>query len=150
MIRGSPSFIHHSTIPPSWLHKSHAASRRVRVVTGLPVEWGKYCRTVALGNILLTLARRKGRRPFFFCTPVGSLTFSSDGTLLTSGRHDKAMSPWDVQTGRVVKIFHGYTGSVRSVFRLQHDHISIPGPDDLFVGYLSRGVLSRYSAAQSR
>jgi len=46
---------------------------------------------------------------------VGSLSFSSDGTLLVSGSHDKTAKFWDIQTGGVVKTFHGHSSWVCSV-----------------------------------
>ena len=36
---------------------------------------------------------------------VTSVAFSSDGTLLVSGSHDKTVKLWDVQTGGVIKTF---------------------------------------------
>jgi len=55
---------------------------------------------------------------------VRSLTFSSDGTSLVSGSYDKTVKLWDVQTGGVVKTFHGHTGKIRSV-SISADHTTI-------------------------
>ena len=44
-----------------------------------------------------------------------SLSFSLDGTLLISGSDDKTAKLWDIQTGGVIKTFHGHTSWVRSV-----------------------------------
>ena len=46
---------------------------------------------------------------------VGCVVFSSDGTSLVSGGHDKTVKLWDVQTGGVVKTFIGHTGEVSSI-----------------------------------
>ena len=44
-----------------------------------------------------------------------SVTFSSDGTSLVSGSDDKTLKLWDVQTGGVVKTFHGHTSWILSL-----------------------------------
>jgi WD40 repeat protein len=46
---------------------------------------------------------------------VTSLAFFPDGTSLVSGSIDKTVKLWDVQTGGVVKTFHGHPGLVSSV-----------------------------------
>ena len=44
-----------------------------------------------------------------------ALTFSLDGIFLVSGGDDETVKLWDVQTGGVVKTFHGHTQVVNSV-----------------------------------
>jgi WD40 repeat protein len=39
---------------------------------------------------------------------VRSVTFSSDGRSLASGSDDRTVKLWDMQTGGVVKTFHGH------------------------------------------
>ena len=142
-IRDSPSYIYYSAVPfspsSSWLHQSYAPklSREVKVIAGLPPEWGTCSRTVLLDSIPLALACWKdvvavglqsrdiifldaitGGRTAILSGHTGwvtSLAFSSDGTSLVSGSSDKTVSIWDVQTGGVVKTFHGHTGCVSSV-----------------------------------
>ena len=109
----------------------------MRVVKGLPAEWGACSRTVSFSHVPLSLAWWK-------CTvaigtsskliailnaitgsqvallsghtgPVNSLVFSSDGISLVSGSDDKTVKLWDVQTGGVVNTFYGHTGWVTSV-----------------------------------
>ena len=110
----------------------------MKVVYGLPAEWGKCSRTVFLdsptgalscwnntvavgsrpgdiiildtitGNQIAVLSGHTGR--------VTYITFSSDGTSLVSGSHDYTVKLWDVQTGGVVKTFSGHTHEVYSVF----------------------------------
>ena len=53
-----------------------------------------------------------------------SLIFSSDGISLVSGSYDKTVKLWDVQTGGVVKTFHGHTDNIRSV-SISADHTII-------------------------
>ena len=55
---------------------------------------------------------------------VNSVTFSSDGKLLVSGSEDKTVKLWDVQTGGVVRTFHGHTNGVLSV-SISTDHTRI-------------------------
>ena len=107
------------------------------MVKGLPAGWGVCCRTVTLdegpralacwkdtvavglwsSNIILLdaitgsqMAVLSGHTDW-----VGSLAFSSDGTLLASGSDDKTLKLWDIQTGGVVKTFLGHTNRVHSV-----------------------------------
>jgi WD40 repeat protein len=108
----------------------------VKVVKGLPVEWGSCSRTVLLDSFTQTLSYwnntvAAGSTPGDIIildaitgsqiavlsehtTEVKCVTFSSDGTSLVSGSH-KTIKLWDVQTGGVVKTFYGHTGSVWSV-----------------------------------
>jgi len=109
----------------------------VKVVSGLPAEWGKCSRTVFLDSPASTLSCWNntvaiGSRPgdiIILDTITGSqiailsghtrqvhcVTFSSDGTSLVSGSDDKTVKLWDVQTGGVVKTFSGHTSVVYSV-----------------------------------
>jgi WD40 repeat protein len=57
-------------------------------------------------------------------TWVNCLTFSSDGKSLVSGSDDKTVKLWDMQTGGVVKTFHGHTQWVWSV-SISADHTRI-------------------------
>jgi WD40 repeat protein len=109
----------------------------VKVVKGLPVEWGMCSRTVLLDSFTQTLSYWNntvavGSEPGDIIIldaitgsqiavlsghtrEVNCLTFSSDGTSLVSGSDDHTVKLWDVQTGGVVKTFSGHTGSVWSV-----------------------------------
>ena len=143
LISKSPSHIYHSALPfspsSSWLHKHYAAYllQEVKVVGGLPAEWGICSRTVALNTIPHTIACWKdtiavGCRSHDIIilnaitgsqvavlsghsSWVTSLAFSSDGILLVSGSHDRTVKLWDIQTGGVIKTLHGHTGFVFSV-----------------------------------
>ena len=107
------------------------------MIKGLPAEWGTCSRTVALdiwplsltcwkdtiavgldsGDITI-LDRITGSQAAILSGHigwVGSVVFSSDGTLLVSGSHDYTVKLWDVQTGGVIKAFCGHTNWVYSV-----------------------------------
>ena len=99
------------------------------MVKGLLAEWGTCSRTVSLDNSPLTLAYwnntiavgSESMDIIILDTVTGSqmavlsghtrqincLTFSSDGKSLVSGSDDRTVKLWDVQTGGVVKTFHG-------------------------------------------
>ena len=143
MIRNSPSYTYHSAIPfspsSSWLHQSYATelSREVKVVRGVPAEWGACSRSVVFDDNPLTLACWRdtvavGLRShdiilldaitgsqtailFGHTDWVRSLAFSPDGRSLVSGSDDKTVKLWDIQTGGVVKTFEGHTDFVCSV-----------------------------------
>jgi hypothetical protein len=134
-IHSSPSQTYHVALPlspsSSWLHKSFSAevSTGLKVVKGFPT-WGLCSRTVTLDSAPLALACWKdiiavgldssdiiildaitGSQAALLAGHtkwVESVTFSSDGTLLVSGSGDKTLKLWDVQTGGVVKTFHGH------------------------------------------
>ena len=142
-IHDSPPQIYHSALPfcpsSSWVGKCYAAelSQEVRVVKGVPAEWGTCSRTVSFSYTPLSLALWKstvavgtssklivilnaitGRQVAIFSGHTGSvnsLVFSSDGISLISGSNDKTVKLWDVQTGGVVKTFYGPTRWVTSV-----------------------------------
>ena len=142
-IRHSPSQIYHSALPlspsSSWVHKcySEELSGVVKVVKGLPLEWGSCVRTVRFDNPAMGLASWKDIIAVGFesgeiitlngttgsqtailsghTDNVKTLTFSLDGKLLASGSDDKTIKLWDVQTGGVIKTFCGHTDWVRSV-----------------------------------
>ena len=138
----SPSQIYHSALPfspsSSWLRECYKAelSQEVKVVKGLPVEWGTCARTVTLDtytngltcwrdNIAVGLRSNivildgiTGSQAAIFSghtNAVTSLTFSSDGASLVSGSYDKTIKLWDVQTGGMIKTFHGHTKPVFSI-----------------------------------
>jgi len=143
IIHNSPSHIYHSALPfspsSSWLHKCYSAelSYIVKVVKGLPAEWGICFRTVLLdsytrtlschnnsiavgsqsGDIIILDVITGGQAAVFsgHTQEVDCLTFSLDGTSLVSGSDDKTVKLWDVQTGGVVKTFSGHTRMVFSV-----------------------------------
>ena len=143
IIRASPSQVYCFALPfcppTSWLHKYYTTKllQVVKVVQGVPVEWGMCSRTVVLDTVPLSSAcwnntivvgTQSGRIIFLdrftgsqlaslseHTGSVRSLAFSSDGTLLVSGSHDETIILWDVQTGGVVKSFCGHTHWVVSV-----------------------------------
>jgi len=139
-----PSHIYHSVLPflpsSSWLYKCYNAelsSLVVKVVKGLPPEWGSCSCTISLGHIPFALsywgniiavgllhgdiiiidAVTGGQTAVLsgHTDIVRSLTFSSDGKSLVSGSEDKTVKLWDVQTGGVVKTFSGHTSVIWSV-----------------------------------
>lgn len=142
-IHESPSHIYHSALPfspsSSWLQKCYSTEllSEVKIVKGLPTEWGKCFRTVhfdehpwalsywndtaAVGMLfggILLLDTITGS-----CTTtlsghtdwVRSVVFSSDGACLLSGSDDKTIKLWDTQTGGMIKTFLGHTEAVFSV-----------------------------------
>ena len=158
IIHDSPSQIYHSALPfspsSSWLHDCYNVelSQEVRVVKGLPAEWGECFRTVALGTSSWTtvcwknliavgcytgsitvLDRVTGSQTAVFSGHTGgvkSLASSSDGTLLVSGGSDRTIKLWDTQTGGVVKTFTGHTRNVRSVSISENSDMIASGSDD--------------------
>ena len=141
-IHNSPLHIYHSALPlspsSSWLRKCYSVelSSMVKVVKGLPAEWGKCSRTVDFDSFTNALSYHDNRIAIGsgsgditiinaitgsqvallseHTQGVNSLAFSSDGTSLVSGSDDSTVKLWDVQTGGVVKIFH-HNSSVSSV-----------------------------------
>ena len=109
----------------------------VKVVKGLPAEWGVCSRTAVLDNYIHTLSHhdksiavgsRAGNITILdtitgtqtailsgHTNQVNCVVFSLDGTSLISGSGDRTVKLWDVQTGGVVKTFSGHTDWVWSV-----------------------------------
>ena len=142
-IQDSPSQIYHSALPlspsSSWLQRCYSTefSNEVKVVKGLPAEWGACSRTVSLehepqalsywnnnvviglisGDIVILNAVTGSQTAIFsgHTNWVNSLTFSSDGALLLSGSADRTAKLWDIQTGGVVKTFYDHDDYVCSV-----------------------------------
>jgi len=142
-ISNSPSHIYHSALPfcpsSSWLYKYYSAelSQMVKVVKDLPAEWGMCSRTVSLNSHAGTLSYHNdavavglGSGDIIILNAITGIQaavlsghtsyvysqdFSSDGTLLVSGSHDKTVKLWDVQTGGVIKILSGHTSLVLAV-----------------------------------
>ena len=142
-INNSPSHIYHSALPfspPStWLQEYYGSelSQEVRVVKGLPAEWGICSRTVSLGSAIYeiscwnnTLAIGYGYQNIIILDAttgsqtaillghtgrVWSVSFLSDGRSLVSGSDDKTVKLWDMQTGGAIRTFSGHTELVCSV-----------------------------------
>ena len=130
MTHDSPSQIYHSALPlcppSSWLYKRYTTelSQEVKVVKGLPAEWGMCSRTVTFGHSslfltcwkdtvvvglksgdIITLDGVTGSQTSILSghtASVGSLAFSPDGALLASGSDDNTIKLWDMQTGGVM------------------------------------------------
>jgi WD40 repeat protein len=143
MIHDSPSHLYHSALkfPPSssWLHQYYSAglSKDVKVIRGLSAGWGTCFRTVLLDEYpevlvcwkdtiavgllcgdIITLNAVTGSKIGVLSEHtnwVTSFSFSPDGTSLVSGSEDKTIKLWDMQTGGVVKTFHGHDWGINSV-----------------------------------
>ena len=142
-IHNSPSYPYHCSLPlspsSSWLHKSYDAelSQGVKVVRGLPTEWGACSRTVPLpstprglacwnntiavgldsSDIILLNGITGGQVAVLsgHTNSVRSLTFLLEGASIVSGSNDRTLKLWDVQTGVVIRTFCGHTDYVYSV-----------------------------------
>lgn len=142
-IRYSPSYIYRYALPfspsSSWLREFYTAelTQTVKVVKGLPTEWGAChrkvlfedspealaCRedVVAVGTgsgLIIILDAITGNRRSVLSghtRSVASLAFSSDGVFLVSGGRDNGTKLWDTQTGGVVKTLWGGISGVFSV-----------------------------------
>jgi WD40 repeat protein len=142
-IHNFPSHIYHSSLPfcpsSSWLRRVYAVEllQEVKVVRGLPAEWGKCSHTVVLNSntrglsywnniiavgsshgIITILNAVTGSQISVLCGHTGAvhaLTFSSDGKSLVSGSYDKTVKLWDMQTGGIAKTFTGPMYEVSSV-----------------------------------
>ena len=137
-IHNSPHNVYYSALPLSpspWLHKCY--NPKIKVIKGLPAEWGACCRTVvldsdtetqsyhdntiAVGSLdgeLLMLDTITGIWKALLSGHswrVACVAFSVDGSSLVSGGWDMTVKLWDVQTGGVVKTFSGHTDAVFSV-----------------------------------
>ena len=133
-IHNSPSHIYHSALPlspsSSWLQRHYSAelSYMVKVIKGLPAEWGTCSYTVSLDSSPTTLSchdntiavgckdggivilnaitgSQAGTLPGHIIG-VTSLSFSSDGILLVSVSSGDTIKLWDIQTGGVIKTFY--------------------------------------------
>jgi WD40 repeat protein len=141
-IHKSPSHLYHCGLPlspsSSWLHKSYdtGSSQGVKVVRGLPVEWGACSRTVPLPNVpralacwnniiavgldsgdIIILNAITGSQVAVFSGHtdyVRSLTLL-EGASIVSGSEDRTLKLWDVQIGGVIRTFCGHTSFVLSV-----------------------------------
>ena len=139
----SPSHTYHSALPfclpSSWLYKcySRESSQEVKVIRGLPAEWGACSHTIPLdgritsltwwntiiaggsddGDIIILDAVAGNQTAIFsgHTEKVSSLVFLSDGKSLLSGSYDKTVRLWDMQTGGVVKTFSGHTSWILSI-----------------------------------
>jgi len=156
-IYNSPSHIYHSALPfspsSSWLQECYSTELlpTVKVVKGLPTEWGKCSCTVLLGSQpwalscwdntiaigstsgdIVILNAIIGSQTAVLSGHTGwvrDLAFSSDGGLLVSGSDDSTVKLWDIQTGGVIKTFSGCKDWVRSV-SISADCTMIASGDD--------------------
>ena len=109
----------------------------VKVVKGLPAEWGICSRTTLLGSFTRTLSYHDNRivvgsecgdiiildaitgtQTTLLSGHTGEtncVVFSSDGASLISGSDDSTVKLWDIQTGGIVKSFSGHNSLVWSV-----------------------------------
>jgi WD40 repeat protein len=145
-IHDSPSHIYHSALPfspsSSWLYKHCSAelSKEVKVLNGLPAEWGKCSCTVFFNSPICALSFRNNTiavgsksgnitildaitgnqaavlsiyKYISIQTPqaVGSIIFSSDGKLLVSS-YMVHIRIWDMQTGGVIMLIDECSASV--------------------------------------
>ena len=107
------------------------------MVKGLQAKWGICFRTVSFNNVpqalscwkdliavgldsgdIIILDAITGVHKSILSNHtkvVNSLAFSPDGIFLVSGSSDKTSNLWDIQTGGIIKTFHGHTQSVWSV-----------------------------------
>lgn len=151
VIRNTPSEIYHHALPftpsSSWLRTCYSGDllREVELVKGLPKHLGECllvvpfdCEPAALAcwKDLIAVGLYYGitgiHTPVLsgHVRPVGSLAFSSDGSLLISGSYDKTIVLWDVQTGRFETAFSGHTGRVRCVSISLDSSVVASGSDD--------------------
>ena len=109
----------------------------VKVVKGLPAEWGICSRTTLLGSFTRTLSYHdnsilvgSGYGDIIILDAItgtqttllsghtdetNCVVFSPDGASLVSGSDDRTVKLWDIQTGGVAKSFSGHNHLVWSV-----------------------------------
>ena len=142
IIHNSPSQLYHSVLhlcpSSSWLHSFYSVEPllKIKVIKGLPVEWGACYRTVSLGSNALDLSywnntiAVSGEKDIIILNAITgsqtatlsghtgwvmSVAFSPDGRSLVSGSNDRTVKLWDIQTGGVIGTFHGHTASIYHV-----------------------------------
>ena len=151
-IHSSPSLVYHHALPfspsLSWIHNCYCEelSQEVKVVKGLPAEWGTYPCTVSLDNAPQALACWKDTIAVGLESSdiiilasitgdhistlsghsdiVSSLAFSVNGQMLISGSYDETVKLWDMQTSVLIKTFHGHSSPISSV-SISPDHTRI-------------------------
>ena len=140
-IRDSPTYVYRHVLPfcpsSSWLHKRYTSEtlREVKVIKGHPERWETTTRVVSFrhhpnilvhrkdmiavglgsGDITILDAITGSTRSVLSAQNVQSvmsLALSMDGTLLVSGHFGDAIKLWDIQTGGVLKTFHGRAHSI--------------------------------------
>ena len=138
----SPSQIYCSALPlspsSSWLRECYSTEllQNVKVVKGLPAEWGVCSHTVAFGNktsglacwrdtimvglefniiILDGITGIQEAVLYGHTKNVICLSLSPDGASLASGGYDDTIKLWDVQTGGIIKTLYGHSSAVCSV-----------------------------------
>ena len=118
-IKNSPSHIYYNALPfspsSSWLHLYYTAEslQTVKVVKGLPAEWGMCFRTVLLDNCPLALACWKDT--------------------IAIGSQSPNIIIFDAITGSQVAILSGHTDQVNSLAFSPDGMIFVSGGDDTTV-----------------
>ncbi|RKZ88364.1 MAG: hypothetical protein DRR19_12605, partial [Candidatus Parabeggiatoa sp. nov. 1] len=83
---------------------------------------------------------------------VLSVAYSPDGQTVVSGSYDKTVKLWEVNTGRLLKTFHGHSSSVTSVAYAPDGQTVLSGSDDKTVKLWSvrTGLLLKTFAGHTR
>ena len=186
VIYDTPSQIYHHALlfcpPSSWLQKcySRELSQVVKVIQGVPAEWGTCLRTVEPGPLVGALSCRNNTIAVgFFTNITGSLiydiafldavtgnqtavlhghtggvrclTFSLDRKLLVSGGDDMTIRLWDVQTGGVIRAFDGYNYTISSV-AISADYVKIASVlgHAIYLLDIQSGAMNHISSMQSQ